>query len=156
MPTTRKRSTRSSSRRKSKKSTITTNTKTKSKKSGDEINVISISKGVRRKADYDLVHIIGLETKDLLQDDLSKLLIQEIRDETHRFSIVRHRRKSKNRLTKSYLDSIPGVGRKRKSILLRYFGSIDQIKRASSEDIANVPGIGKITSDLVYNYFNQS
>ena len=122
----------------------------------EEMNVISISKGVRRKADYDLVHIIGLEPKDLLQDDLSKLLIQEIRDETHRFSIVRHRRKSKNRLTKSYLDSIPGVGRKRKSILLRYFGSIDQIKRASSEDIANVRGIGKTTSDLVYNYFNQS
>ena len=51
MPTTRKRSTRSSSRRKSKKSTITTNTKTKSKKRGDEINVISILKEGVSEAD---------------------------------------------------------------------------------------------------------
>ena len=58
------------------------------------------------------------------------------------------------RITKSHLDSLPGIGERRKAILLRYFGGIDQIRKASSEDIANVPGIGKSTSDLVYNYFH--
>jgi len=121
-----------------------------------ELKVISISKGVRRKADYDLIHLPGFEPIDLNNDDLSKLLIQEIRDETHRFAIVRHRKKFKKRISKSHLDLVPGIGKKRKSILLRYFGGVDQIKRASPEDIANVPGIGKLTSSLIYNHFHQS
>ena len=120
----------------------------------NQLNVVSISKGVRRKAEYDLIHLIGHKPINLNKDDLSKLLIQEIRDETHRFAILRHRRKSMKRITKSHLDSLPGIGERRKTILLRYFGGIDQIRKASSEDIANVPGIGKSTSDLVYNYFH--
>ena len=120
----------------------------------NQLNVVSISKGVRRKAEYDLIHLIGHKPINLNKDDLSKLLIQEIRDETHRFAILRHRRKSMKRITKSHLDSLPGIGERRKAILLRYFGGIDQIRKASSEDIANVPGIGKLTSDLVYNSFH--
>ena len=68
---------------------------------------------------------------------------------------MRHRKKFKKRISKSHLDLVPGIGKKRKSILLRYFGGVDQIKRASPEDIANVPGIGKLTSSLIYNHFHQ-
>ena len=120
----------------------------------NEIKVISISKGVRRKSEYDLIHRGNSKPVSLSNNDLSKLLIQEIRDETHRFSIFRHRKKSKKRITESSLDSISGLGKKRKTVLLRYFGSLEQIRRASSEDISKVPGIGKHTSQLVYNHLN--
>ncbi|MFL2698234.1 MAG: excinuclease ABC subunit UvrC [Gammaproteobacteria bacterium] len=120
----------------------------------NEIKVISISKGVRRKSEYDLIHRGNSKPVSLSNNDLSKLLIQEIRDETHRFSIFRHRKKSKKRITESSLDSISGLGKKRKTVLLRYFGSLEQIRRASPEDISKVPGIGKHTSQLVYNHLN--
>ena len=108
----------------------------------DEIPVIAISKGARRKANFDLIH-----TKDgsslVSSGSLAHKFIQEIRDETHRFSIKNQKSKQRKVSVQSRLDNLKGVGPKRKKLLIRYFGSVEQIRRASSQDIMNVPGLGK-------------
>ena len=68
-------------------------------------------------------------------------LLQRIRDEAHRFAITYHRQLRSKQNTKSALDTITGIGPKRKKALLRYFGSVDGIRQASNEDIAMVDGL---------------
>jgi excinuclease ABC subunit C len=115
-----------------------------------EIPVIAISKGARRKADMDLVHT-ERGYSPITRGSLAHKFIQEIRDETHRFAITNQKRKQRKLSVGSMLDNLKGVGPKRKKMLIRYFGSVEQIKRASSQDIMNVPGLGKITAVTIYN-----
>ncbi|MBI9074418.1 MAG: excinuclease ABC subunit UvrC [Desulfatibacillum sp.] len=70
------------------------------------------------------------------------LFLQRIRDEAHRFAITTHRKKRGKTIRKSALDGIPGIGEKRKTDLLRHFGSVKRLREASPEEIAKVPGIG--------------
>lgn len=80
--------------------------------------------------------VFGKET-DLL------LFLQRIRDESHRFAIGFHRKKRQASATKSVLDTIPGVGKKRKKQLLKHFGSLKKIREATLEDIFGLPGFNK-------------
>ena len=85
------------------------------------------------------------------QNKSSELLfLQEIRNETHRFSISKQRRKELKGVVKSSLDSIELVGFEKKRALLRFFGSFDQIKKASSKDLMKVRGVGKKTADIIF------
>ncbi len=68
-------------------------------------------------------------------------LVQRVRDETHRFAITYHRQRRSKASTRSVLDSIPGIGPKRKQMLLRRFGTVQGIREASLEDVAAVPGM---------------
>ncbi len=70
-------------------------------------------------------------------------LLEEIRDEAHRFALRFHRGRRGKKISVSLLDTIPGVGDKRKQILLTHFGSVEDIRKASGEEIAKVAGIGK-------------
>ena len=71
-------------------------------------------------------------------------LLQTIRDETHRFAISYHRKLRNSRIEESILDDIPGIGAKRKKLLLRTFGSLKKLREATPNDISSkVPGIGK-------------
>ena len=85
--------------------------------------------------------------KDTLPDIL---FLQEIRNETHRFSISKQRRKELKGVSKSSLDSIELVGAERKRALLRFFGSLDQIEKASPKDLMKVKGVGKRTADMIF------
>jgi len=116
----------------------------------EKIPVIAISKGARRKADMDLIHTENGSSR-ITRGSLAHKFIQEIRDETHRFSISKQKRKQRKLSAGSILDNLYGVGSKRKKMLIRYFGSVEQIKRASSQDIMNVPGIGNKTAVSIYN-----
>jgi excinuclease ABC subunit C len=69
-------------------------------------------------------------------------LIQRLRDEAHRFANAYHQKLRKRRVQESVLDEFPGLGDKRKLALLQHFGSIQRLRDASAEAIANVPGIG--------------
>lgn len=69
-------------------------------------------------------------------------LLQYLRDESHRFAITKHRLKRTKAQTRSVLDTIPGLGPARQSALLRAFGSVTRLRRASVEEIASVKGIG--------------
>lgn len=69
-------------------------------------------------------------------------VLQHVRDEAHRFAIEYHRKKRERRAMASPLDEIPGVGPARKRALLRRFGSLARLSRASAEEIASTPGVG--------------
>ncbi len=68
-------------------------------------------------------------------------LVQRVRDEAHRFANTGHRQRRSKVGTASILDSIPGVGPKRRKLLLDHFGSLEEIRKATVEEIASVPGI---------------
>jgi excinuclease ABC subunit C len=75
------------------------------------------------------------ETLRLPKDDAGLQLLQQIRDEAHRFAVSRHRaRRSANRL-KSRLDDLPGIGPRRRKLLLTRFGSVDGVKRATLPEL---------------------
>ena len=116
------------------------------------MQVIAISKGVRRKADKDSIHLNEGSSLSINKSSIEDLLIQEMRDEAHRFSITNQRKKMSKQAYRSSLDLIPGIGKKRKKVLIRYFGSVDQILKAGIHDLVKVEGIGKETAVSIYDY----
>lgn len=78
------------------------------------------------------------------------LFLQRIRDEAHRFAITYHRKRRKKRTLQSALDSIPGVGKKRKAILLQHFKSIGNIRTADLEQICTLPGFNRKVAESVH------
>ncbi|MFN3689675.1 MAG: helix-hairpin-helix domain-containing protein, partial [Fimbriimonadales bacterium] len=82
-------------------------------------------------------------------------LLQRIRDEAHRFALSYHRKLRDQRAVKSPLDEIPGVGPRRKKMLLRLFGSIDRIREASLEELASVPTMTRKLAQQVLDYLRE-
>jgi excinuclease ABC subunit C len=76
-------------------------------------------------------------------------LLQRVRDEAHRFAITYHRKKRDAALTSSDLDGVPGLGPARRATLLRHFGSVRKLSRASAAEIAELPGIGQRVAEAV-------
>ncbi len=76
-------------------------------------------------------------------------LLQRVRDEAHRFAITHHRKRRAKTMTRSELESIPGLGPARQAALLRTFGSVRKLRAATTEEIASVPGIGPRLADTV-------
>jgi excinuclease ABC subunit C len=76
-------------------------------------------------------------------------LLQRVRDEAHRFAITFHRQKRSKRMTASGLDAIPGLGQTRRKALLKEFGSLKRLAAATADQIAEVPGIGRRTAEVV-------
>jgi excinuclease ABC subunit C len=76
-------------------------------------------------------------------------LLQRVRDEAHRFAIAYHRSKRSKRMTASALDSVRGLGERRRKALVTHFGSLARLKQASVEEITAVPGIGVATAMAV-------
>ena len=68
-------------------------------------------------------------------------LVQRARDEAHRFAITFHRERRSKNSVQSALDTVPGIGPKRRRLLLRRFGSVRGLKEAAVEDVAAVPGM---------------
>ena len=115
-----------------------------------DINIIAISKGIRRKATFDTIHLSSGESITIDQANTFHQFIQEIRDETHRYAITIQKKKMRKTSIKSSLDDMSRVGSVRKKLLLRYFGSLEQIRRASVDDLCQVPGVGKIIAESIY------
>ena len=76
-------------------------------------------------------------------------LLQRVRDEAHRFAITFHRQRRSKTMTASALDSVPGLGKTRRTALLRHFGSLKRVRSATADEIAEVPGIGAATAQAV-------
>ena len=81
-------------------------------------------------------------------------LLQQVRDESHRFAITYHRKLRSKNISQSSLDDIKGIGKKRKVNLLKEFGSIENIKNASVEELANVEGMSKNSAQNVFDYYH--
>ena len=115
------------------------------------INVLAIAKGVTRKAGFETVFLLGKEAPlNLSTDSLALHLLQQIRDEAHRFAITGHRGRRAKTRQQSTLESIPGIGAKRRRELLRQFGGLQELKRSSVEELAKIPGISKALAERIY------
>jgi excinuclease ABC subunit C len=77
-------------------------------------------------------------------------LLQRLRDEAHRFAITYHRAKRSKSMTVSALDGIPGLGRTRRTALVKHFGSVGALRRADASQIAKVSGVGPTTAAAVF------
>jgi excinuclease ABC subunit C len=79
----------------------------------------------------------------------SLYLLQRVRDEAHRFAITHHRSRRSAAMVESVLDDVPGLGELRRKALLKHFGSLRKLRRATAEQIGEVPGIGPRTADAI-------
>jgi excinuclease ABC subunit C len=113
--------------------------------------VIGVAKGPTRKAGFEVLISGDTGEEAILESDSSALhLIQHIRDEAHRFAITGHRARRGKARKKSVLEDIPGVGPKRRRELLRHFGGIQEVERASVEEIAKVSTISQTIAEEIY------
>jgi excinuclease ABC subunit C len=116
-----------------------------------DIPLIGVAKGVTRRAGME--QLIDAMTGDVFRvpaDSPALHLIQHIRDESHRFAITGHRARRDKKRRSSTLEGIEGVGPKRRRDLIRYFGGIQAIRKASVDEISKVHGISKSLAETVY------
>lgn len=81
-------------------------------------------------------------------------LLQQVRDESHRFAITYHRKLRSDNISESSLDDISGIGKKRKINILKEFGTMDKVKNASVEELAKIKGMNEKVATNVYEYYH--
>lgn len=116
-----------------------------------DIPLIGVAKGVTRRAGME--QLIDAMTDDVFRvpaDSPALHLIQHIRDESHRFAITGHRKGRDKKRRQSTLEEIEGVGPKRRRELIRYFGGIQALRKASVGEMAKVNGISKALAETIY------
>ncbi|PKG97587.1 excinuclease ABC subunit C [Paraglaciecola sp. MB-3u-78] len=117
--------------------------------------LIGVAKGSSRKAGLETLIMAGSHATIPMAGDCAALhLIQHIRDEAHRFAITGHRQRRQKEKNTSKLQSIPGVGSKRRQSLLKYMGGLHGILQASKSEIANVPGISEELAEIIYDHIH--
>lgn len=121
-----------------------------------DIPVVAISKGVNRNAGREEFHQKGKASFNLPGNEPVLHFLQRLRDEAHRFAIGVHRARRQKSAETNPLDSIPGIGAKRKKALLSHFGSARAITQADIPDLMQVDGISKNVAEKIYNWFNDT
>ncbi|ELZ1260361.1 excinuclease ABC subunit UvrC [Vibrio fluvialis] len=117
--------------------------------------LIGIAKGVTRKPGLETLITTDGEEFHLPSDAPALHLIQHIRDESHNHAIAGHRAKRGKTRRTSALEGIEGVGPKRRQALLKYMGGLQELKRATVEEIAKVPGISHSLAEIIYQTLKQ-
>ncbi len=116
--------------------------------------VFGIAKGTGRRPDQD--RIVGLHQAaalDLPAGSPAMHLLQQLRDEAHRFALTGHRQRRGRKQASSSLEEIPGLGPRRRRALLRHFGGLQGIARAGIEDLAAAAGISRALAGRIYGRF---
>lgn len=118
--------------------------------------LLGIAKGPARKAGWEKLILVNEEREFTLPDDSKALhLLQHIRDEAHRFAITAHRKKRQKARKDSVLESIEGIGSKRRQALLHRFGGLRELAKASLEELMKVPGINENLAQKIYQHFHE-
>ncbi len=119
-------------------------------------DVIGIAKkDIQKKEPQDKIYKPGRVNPVNFGKDVEILyFLQRIRDEAHRYAISFHRQKRSKTALRSSLDSIPGIGKKRKAALLKKFSSFKKLRQASVDEIADVPGMNRKVAEIVQTALN--
>ena len=118
----------------------------------DGLCVAGVAKGADRRPGQERLFLAGEEHPRILPPDSPALhLIQRIRDEAHRFAITGHRQRRAKARTHSVLETVPGLGPRKRRELLRQFGGLQGITRAGVDDLAKVHGIGRKLAQSIYD-----
>lgn len=119
------------------------------------VRVIGVAKGTTRKAGFETLIDADTGRESHLRGDNPALhLIQQIRDEAHRFAISGHRARRAKARNSSSLEGIPGVGAKRRRDLLRHFGSAKGVENASVDEMKKVTGVSSALAQTIYDYLH--
>ena len=121
-----------------------------------DVPVVAIAKGPDRDAGRETFFMAGRAPFRLPPRDPLLYFIERLRDEAHRFAVGSHRTRRKKDIREAGLQEIPGVGPTRKRALLRHFGTVKAIERASLPDLVQVPGISAETARKIYEFFHES
>ena len=118
----------------------------------DWLTVVAVAKGRARRPGAERMFRPGSDRPmQMAADSPALLLIQQIRDEAHRFAITGHRQRRAKTRKKSPLEQIPGLGPKKRRELLRQFGGLQGVVAAGIDDLAKVRGIGRKLAETIYN-----
>ena len=117
--------------------------------------MIGVSKGEGRKAGLETLHFTDGTKMQLAEDHKALHLIQQVRDEAHRFAISKHRAKRDKRRGGSVLEAIPGLGPKRRRDLLTHFGGIQGVLKASEKELMAVSGLGEVMARTIYQILHE-
>jgi excinuclease ABC subunit C len=122
----------------------------------DGLAVLGVAKGSTRKPGLEQLFMVGCDRPLILPGDAVALhLIQQIRDEAHRFAITGHRARRGRARNTSVLEQIPGIGAKRRQRLLSEFGGLQGVARAGVEDLLRVSGISRSLAKDIYTAFRE-
>ena len=118
----------------------------------DWLQVVAVAKGRARRPGAERLSLPGRDTPlQLPPDSPALLLVQQIRDEAHRFAITGHRQRRAKARNTSRLEEIPGLGPKKRRELLRQFGGLQGVMGAGVDDLAKVRGISRTLAQTIYN-----
>ncbi|AGA91340.1 excinuclease ABC, C subunit [Thioflavicoccus mobilis 8321] len=120
------------------------------------VTLVGVAKGADRRPGQEQLWLFGCKAPIILAANSPAMhLIQQIRDEAHRFAITGHRQRRGKARTQSILEGIRGIGPKRRQRLLRQFGGLHGLSRAGVEDIARIEGISSQLAREIYDAFHR-
>ncbi len=120
------------------------------------VMLVGVAKGKGRKPGLETLFIEGQSVGiKLAANSVAMHLVQQIRDEAHRFAITGHRARRAKAQTQSVLQDIPGVGAKRRQALLKHFGGLQGIQQAGVKDISKVAGINDELAKKIYHFLKR-
>jgi excinuclease ABC subunit C len=121
-----------------------------------DVPIVAIAKGPERDAGRETFFMAGRDPFKLRPRDPVLYFVERLRDEAHRFAVGSHRQRRRRDLREAGLQEIAGIGPSRKRALLRHFGTLKAIERASVADLEQVAGISAETARKVYDFFHGS